>query len=367
MKLLVVNTAPSRRNGITNVAFNLMKAIDKTDLQIGYVSISDIADEYKQILNDLHVKYCVLNRSIKNPFAYIRRLVTFAKGYDVIHVHGSSATMVLEMLAAKIAGVPLRCAHSHSTSCSMKIIDNLMRPLFNYLCNGRLACGKEAGEWLHGNSDFLIVNNGVDTQKFKFNPLKRKCIREKIGWDNNIIIANIANFVDTKNHEFLIEVFHNLTKSKKSLRLMLVGGGPLLDRAKSQVQSLGISDQVLFAGSVSNIPELLSAIDLIVMPSKFEGLPLTLVEEQANGLRAIVSDRVTKDADMTGHLTFIPLERGVEYWAEEILSQLNNYKERCESDSSDSINLIKKSGFDIQDSANDLKTFFVNKLQEIDG
>ena len=365
MKLLVVNTAPSRRNGITNVAFNLIKAIDKTDICIGYVSVSEIADEYKQILNDLNINTYILNRSITNPISYIKKLASIAKGYEVIHVHGNSATMVLEMLAAKLAGVPLRCAHSHSTTCSMRVIDKMMRPLFNRLCNGRLACGVEAGKWLHKDKDFLIINNGIETAKFKFNAESRNKIRNRLGWNDNIIIADIANFVEAKNHEFLIDVFYYISKVNKNIRLLLLGAGPLMDKAIKQAESLGISDQIVFAGSVPNIAEYLSAIDLIVMPSKFEGLPLTLVEEQANGLSAIVSDAVTRDANMTGHLIFLSLDKGLDSWAEEINNQLNNNIKRNESYSLDSIEMIKKSGYDIKSSAIKLKNFYISKLQKL--
>lgn len=367
MKLLVVNTAPSRRNGITNVAFNLLKAIDKKDLQIGYVAVSEIADEYICILRDLNIDYFVLSRAIKHPFSYIGKLASIAKGYDVIHVHGNSATMVLEMLAAKIAKVTLRCAHSHNTTCSMKSIDKMMRPLFNRLCNGRLACGVDAGKWLHGNQQFLVVNNGVDTDRFKFNIESRKKIREELGWSQNIILADIANFVEAKNHEFLIETFGKVSKANDNVRLLLLGAGPLMDKAKQQARSLGIYERILFAGSVPNISEYLSACDLIVMPSKFEGLPLTLVEEQANGLKAIVSKAVTKDADMTGRLTFLPLDEGADLWADEIWKILNNDIERTESYSLESIEKIIESGYDIKSSAQKLKLYYTNKLQEING
>lgn len=367
MKLLVVNTAPSRRNGITNVAFNLLKTIDKKDLQIGYVAVTEIAEEYKCILRDMDVEFFVLKRSVKNPFSYIRRLASIAKGYDVLHVHGNSATMVLEMLAAKIAKVPLRCAHSHNTTCSMKVIDKMMRPLFNQLCNGRLACGTEAGKWLHGNHDFLVVNNGVDTDKFQFNLDSRKKIREELGWSDNIILADIANFVEAKNHEFLIEAFSKISKAQDDIRLLLLGAGPLMDKTKLQAKSLGIYDRIFFAGSVPNISEYLSAIDLIVMPSKFEGLPLTLVEAQVNGLTAIVSKAVTTDVDMTGQITFLTLNNGADFWAEEILRHLNRAIDRTESYSMKSIEKIKKSGYDIKSSALELKLFYTTKLQEING
>lgn len=364
MKILIVNTVPTERNGITNVILNLFKYFDLKDCSIDFVTINNPEPSIIKIVESRGGKVFTIPRKIKNPFKYIRQLSRLAKGYDVMHVHGNSATMILEMIAAKIADVKLRIAHSHNTSCSMHIMDNLSRPLFYALCNGRLACGKEAGKWLFRNRNFLVINNGIDTEKFRFNQKIRDSIRKNLGWNNYKIIANVANFVEAKNHEFLISVFANLCNIRSDVRLLLLGDGPLIDNAKKLADELGLVNNIHFAGAVPNVNEYLSAIDLIIMPSKFEGFPLTLVEEQANGLKAIVSDRVTKDADMTGLLSLIPLNKGTKYWAENILKILDNGIERNASCSSRSIDMIKKAGYDIHSSAQKLKNYYISKLYE---
>lgn len=341
--------------------------MDKSDFSIGYVSISEIKDNYMSQLKELGIKTYILNRSIKNPFSYIRHLTKIAKGYDIIHVHGNSATMVLEMIAAKIAKVPLRCAHSHNSTCGMRIINILAHPVFDTLCNGRLACGEKAGKWLHHDKDFIIIKNGIETDMFRFNQDKRLLIRKSLEWEKYIILANIANFVEAKNHEFLINVFAEIYKKRQDVRLLLFGIGPLMEKAQFQAKSLGIEDKILFAGSVSNISDYLSAIDLIIMPSKFEGLPLTLIEGQANGLDAIVSDAITRDADITGHLTFLPLGKGKDYWSEEIISRLNREIIRSEENSLASINMITHAGYDINSSAAKLKNYYTTKLKRHNG
>lgn len=365
MKLLFICTVPTDKNGITNVIFNLLKGFGDDDFEIGYVAINEPDEFYRKQLGDLGVKLFVIPRKLSNPLSYIYRLSKAARSYDIIHIHGNSATMILEMIAAKFAGVPLRIAHSHNTTCSSKIIDRLARPLFYALCNGRLACGYEAGKWLFRRRDFKIVKNGVDTSKFRFNQSSRDLIRKSLGWDNMIIIANVANFVEAKNHEFLINVFSELHKRQPNFRLLLLGIGPLMDKAQQQAKDLGVYDYICFAGSIPNISDYLSAIDLIVMPSTFEGLPLTLVEEQANGLKAVVSDVITHDADLTGNLQFIPLKNGINYWVDQILSYQT--VERNESVSDDCIDRIKKAGYDIYFSANELKNFYKTKLINYNG
>lgn len=360
MKLLFICTVPTDKNGITNVIFNLLKGFGGDGFEIGYVAINEPDEFYRKQLVDLGGELFVIPRKLSNPLSYIYRLANAARGYDIIHVHGNSATMVLEMIAAKIAGVPLRIAHSHNTTCSSKIIDRLARPLFYALCNGRLACGNEAGQWLFRGRDFMIVKNGVDTSKFRFNQSLRDLIRKKLGWEGKTIIANVANFVEAKNHEFLINVFSELHKRQPNFRLLLLGIGPLMDKVQQQAKALGVYDYICFAGSIPNISDYLSAIDLIVMPSTFEGLPLTLVEEQANGLKAIVSDVITPDADLTGNLQFIPLKNDINYWVDQILSYQTVVRNEAVSD--DCISRIKKAGYDIFFSANELKNFYKTKL-----
>lgn len=363
MKILLICTVPTEQSGIPNVIFNLLGPLSKSDVKFGYVSINNPSDIYKNKLKELGVELYIVPRKISNVFSYIKDLSQIAKSYDIVHVHGNSATMFIEMVAAKIGGVKVRIAHSHNTNCKMKFLDTLFRPLFYRLCNGRLACGEKAGEWLYHNKDFLIIKNGIDTDKFCFNQDKRLSIRKGLEWEKYVILANIANFVEAKNHEFLINVFSEIYKKRQDVRLLFLGAGPLMQDARYQARSLGIEDKILFLGSVPDIYNYVSAIDLIVMPSKFEGLPLTLVEEQANGLDAIVSDTITQDADLTGRLQFLPLIKGPEFWAETILSKIAEGINRTNVKSLDSIGKIKRKGYDIQTSANLLKDFYCNKFR----
>lgn len=364
MKILVVNSTSSRRNGITNVAFNLIKSFNKRDCKIGYVSVSEIAPEFEKYLKDEGYKTYIIKRLIKKPLTYIFQLAKIARGYDIMHVHGNSATMVLEMIAAKVAGIKIRAAHSHNTTCGMKMIDACSRPLFHALCNLRFACGKEAGEWLFRKRDFKIIKNGIDCHKFIFNESLRNEMKMKLGWDNNFIIANVANFIEAKNHEFLIDVFADVHNKLPETRLLLLGSGPLMKNAIDRAKELGVHDYIYFAGNVPSISSYLQCMDLIVMPSKYEGLPLTLVEEQANGLRAVVSDSITKDANLAGNIHFLSLKEGVRSWSYYIVSMIENWIDRNEASSRECIKKIEAAGYDISSSAKELQETFEEKLNE---
>lgn len=361
MRVLFVCTVPTEKSGIPNVIFNLLNGFNNRDLEIGYVSINDPDPYYKAILKKKNVNLSVIPRRLTHVDRYIRELSKVAKGYDVMHVHGNSATMVLEMIAAKIAGVELRIAHSHNTSCSMRMVDKIMRPLFYHLCNGRIACGKEAGEWLFKKRDFLILNNGIDCEKFRFNESNRSYIRKTLDWDKNKIIGHIGNFVEQKNHEFLIGVFAEIHAKNPNTRLMLLGGGPLQKTIQNKVMDLGLSEEVYFAGSVNNPQKYMSAMDIILMPSLFEGLPLTLVEEQANGLECIVADTITPDADLTDKVQYLSLDAPLSDWMKEVNKRLSSHTVR-EEQSSIAIDQIRKKGFDISYSSALLIDFYKERL-----
>lgn len=320
--------------------------MDRSPFEIGYVAINEPDDFYRKKLDDLGVALHIVSRKLSTSLQYIKDLARVAKGYDIIHVHGNSATMVLEMIAAKIAGVKVRAAHSHNTTCSMKKIDACSRPLFHTLCNLRFACGKEAGKWLYGKRNFNIINNGIDCNRFVFNDGDRDRIRKELGINNETLIGHVGNFVEAKNHYFLIKVFKVVLDRGVDARLLLLGDGKLRKEIEQQVQVLDIDDKVIFAGSVDNTNEYLSAMDMVVMPSIFEGLPLTLVEEQANGLPVLASDVITADADMTGLVKYKSLEDSTLDWAEEIIDILSNRKRNLD-ESHKAINKIKDSGYDI--------------------
>jgi len=361
IRLLIVNTVPTERNGITNVVLNLLTAFEHNGISIGYVAISEPETSYKNQLELLGGKLYVISRKITHPHEYVCKLAKIAAGYDIIHVHGNSATMVLEMIAAKMAKVPVRIAHSHNTSCNQKMIDRVMRPLFYGLCNVRLACGNEAGKWLYGDRDFHVVNNGIDTEKFRFNPEYRKELRIALGWDNCRIIGNVGNLVTQKNPHFLLEIFEVFQKKNPDARLLILGEGMLRDILEEYVESRNLTEKVKFMGSVGNPQNYMCAMDVVVMPSLYEGFPLTTVEEQANGLHIIASDKITKDVDLTGNVTFVPLEAPAEKWSEEISEALSQQPDR-EQESDCAIQRIIKAGFNINEIAKNLELLYKDSL-----
>lgn len=367
MKLLIINTNSITANGVTGVIFNTLRSIEKQDMQVDLISVNIPEESYTKEIQSYGGRIICFGEQLRTckPIEYIKKLTRFIKdgNYDAVHAHGNSHTLAFEMIAAKLAECPVRIAHSHNTQCNSVLLHRLLTLPFNLSCTHRIACGDAAGKWLFGKKPFFVANNGICVERYRFNGAARENIRNALDIPSACkLIGHVGAFTRQKNHEFLLETFGWLLKKEKTAKLLLVGEGELLEQAKSRAEQLQISDHVIFAGKKDN-PELyLSACDLFVMPSLHEGLPLVLIEAQTNGLQCIVSDAVTREADKTGLLTFMPLELGAEKWAEEIEKiTINDDRTR---ESQIAAERIKECGYDISEEAARLKEYYFSAVAE---
>lgn len=363
----MVCTVPTDLSGIPNVVFNLFEAFSRDgheDMEMGYVSINPVPDAFAERLRRMGIREYVIPRKISSSLSYVRRLASVAKDYDVIHVHGNSATMILEMAAAKLAHLPVRIAHAHSISCNMKAIDKMMRPWFHLLTTGRVACSDAAGRWLFRNRPFKVVFNAVRTSRFVFNPEVREDVRHKLGLGEAKVIGHIGYFQKVKNQTFLIDILSELLHQDADWRLLLLGDGELREDVRRKAEELGIADKVIMTGNVNNPEYYLQAMDIVCMPSLYEGLPLTMIEEQANGLPILASDTITTEADKTGLVEFLPLSAGANVWAKTLENLLAKHSRDTET-SAQAVASIAKAGFDIDKVAADLKAFYREALSQV--
>lgn len=362
MKVLVIKLNPFLREGITNVIMNLYRAMDKRDMQMDMVGVFEPGQEYIEEFEANGGKIFVLNRSGRHLLQYINSLRKRIKEgqYDVVHVHGNSATMALEMVAAWLAGCKVRIAHSHNTTCKSMAVHRLLTPIFRALCTHRLACGDAAGKWLYGNKEFTVVNNGIDTARFVFSQEARQQIRKQYAFvDDQVVIGHVGIFNEAKNQSFLIDILSCLDEK---YRLLLIGDGHLRKTVEEKAAAMGLANRVTFAGVTDRVPDYLSACDLIVMPSLYEGLPLALVEQQTNGLQCIVSDNITREADKTGNLIFLPLSAGAQHWADVV--QVLQLPENREEASRKATEQIKCCGYDISTEAQRLRAYYFQEKGE---
>lgn len=361
MKVLVVSTVRYRRNGISSVIENLFcsNAFENTNISFLFPIDNDPTMIQKLERRGFHVYV----KSRKNPVSYFWYLTKLLRQQhiNIIHVHGNSSTMALELLAARLVGCKIRIAHSHSTSCLSVRLHNALAPLFHGCCTHCLACGTEAGKWLFQERPFTIVNNGIQTKRFIFSENARKDVRERYHLtDKDILLGHVGIINEGKNQNFLLDILEVLVQRNQNYYLMLVGEGPLRQSIEQRAAEMGLADKVIFVGVTDNVPAYLSAFDLLVMPSLFEGLPLALIEEQANGLQCIISENITREVDKTGNVIFLPLSDGAQRWAN-IISSIELPNNRA-AQSQESIKKITANGYDIQTEAENLKRLYEQAL-----
>jgi glycosyltransferase involved in cell wall biosynthesis len=355
-KILMVNTNHVIYDGITMTILNYVTSMDKDDIQIDLLTSNQVEKKLHSQIENMGCRLHKIAPRKKNTLKYIFDLAKLIRKekYDVVHIHCSSRTATIDLLGTFIGGAKLRCTHSHNTKCENPKMHKLFKPLFNILYTDAFACGEEAGQWLYQNRKFTVLKNGTNFDKYKFNPDIRKKYRSKYLIDDKIAIGSVANFTHHKNHEFLIDVFSKVIVENSKYILFLIGDGKYKDSIVEKVNKLDLQNNVVFTGTILDIPEMLSAMDFMVLPSLYEGLPNVVIEWQISGLPALVANTVTEDCKLTDLVIFLPLKKNV--WKENIL-KMGVLENRI-----DYIDEINKAGFNIAENAKFLKNYYLNRL-----
>ncbi len=337
MKVLVINTVPFSINGISNVIMNLYRGT-RESVCYEFIVNETIDDNYQRELLKNNSVFYILKRN-KNIMGYIISLSKILKkgNYDIIHIHGNSALMSVELMACVLSGSKaLRVVHGHNTSCTHNALHKILYPLFKGNYDYAIACSKTAGEWLYGKNPHIVLDNGIDEKRFVFDDKVRKNerLRNNIS-DNEKVILHVGVFNEQKNHTFLIDIFSELLKREPDALLRLVGTGRKLDEIKQKVHDYGIDDRVQFPGTTEYPENEYNLADVFVLPSLYESFGLVTVEAQCSGLPCVLSDNVPKDIMITDSVSFVSLESPIEEWVGQIVKYLNNASER--KDNSESV------------------------------
>lgn len=362
IKVLMLNTVPMIYDGIGMTILNYATNLDKTDLKVDFVVINHLEEKMRNQIEALGSKIYELTERNSSQLKYIKALSKVVKegGYEVVHIHCNSCTAAVDLLGAKLGGAKMLCPHSHNTKCVHTGAHKLLRPLFNMLYTDGFACGELAGQWLYPGKSFSVLKNATNTDKYKFNQQERERIRKRYDLDGKVAIGHVAHFTYHKNHPFLIEVFAEVVKNTPNYVLFLIGDGKYRNDVEAQVKQLGIESNVVFVGTTLEVPAYLSAMDMMVLPSLWEGLPNVVIEWQVSGVPTLVADTVTSDCKLTESVSFIPLEK--EVWVNAILNvnldiDRNTLSER-------NIKEIAAAGYSIKEQAAKLKQYYVEHLNK---
>lgn len=295
------------------------------------------------------------------PLRTKQPIKTFKAIYDVVkdnhytHVLKLCDTPigVYDLLAAKMGGAKVLCVRSCNAGSSNSklgtLVNDFLRPFLNIMTDVKIAPSRLAAEFTFGKAEVeagkvKFIHNGVDLNVYKFDKDNREKNRKEFGIaEEQLVIGHIGRFNQQKNHKFLIEVFAEVLKQKPDALLMLVGDGEKKSEIKEQIKSFGIEESVIFTGIRSDVPTLLSAMDVFVFPSFYEGMPNTVIEAQATGLPCVIADTITKEAEVTECVNFMSLSDSAESWADKALTLFEKDKENrfCYGDK------MKNAGYDI--------------------
>lgn len=362
IKILIIMTGGMRREGITTTQLEICKKIDKSGLDISFAAVHNNSQEVIDEFTHLGCKVLIMPDRRKHPFRYMQKLYAVMKKekYDIVHVHGSSALISMELMTAKAAGVKVRIAHSRNTRCNNVKADKLLRPVFYRSYTHAMACGQEAGKWLFRDRDFTVFYNGKDFSRFKFQPGIRDKIREEYGIGNKLAVGHVGNMNSVKNQSFLLDVFDELHRSRPESVLYLIGDGAYRGMIEEKVKSLGLSESVVLTGRVSNVHELLQGMDIMALPSLYEGLPNVVLEWQIAGLPSLIADNITRECKLTDLVSYLPID-STEPWVN-ALSGFEPSGDR-EEVSGQACEAMKAAGFDIEESVKNIRKFYIEAAE----
>ena len=330
--------------GVEAVVMNYYRHIDRDKIQFDFICDDDSTRIPTEEIEKLGGKV-ILIPPYQKVFKYHKTLkkVLQEGQYTIVHSH-INALSVFSLWAAKSAGVPVRIAHSHSTSNKKEwkktLLKNILRPFSKVFATDYFCCSELAGRWLFGNKTYdqgkvYLLNNAIDVDKFKYDEKIRKEKRKELNIkDNQLVIGHIGRFVQQKNHEFLIDIFNEIYKQDKNAILLLIGEGPLKEEIQNKVNELGLDKNVQFLGQRDDANELYQAMDLFLFPSLYEGLGMVLIEAQCAGLPCVASTEVPEIAKISDKVIFEDLKENLKIWAGICLKFLNGKSIRKSSEKS---------------------------------
>lgn len=349
--------------GVEAVIMNYYRNIDRSKIQFDFICDSDSTNIPYEEIEKLGGRV-ILCPPYQKFFKYQKELKKIFKKnkYKIVHSN-INALSVFPLRAAKKAKIPVRIAHSHSTSNKKEwkknIVKNVLRPFSKKYATDYFACTEHAGRWLFGDKTFdkglvTVINNGIDVEQYKFNKKTREEKRKELNLkDTDLVIGHIGRFMKQKNHEFLIDIFNELHKQNNNYKLMLIGQGPLENEIKQKVKDLGIEDSVMFLGQKSDANKYYQAMDVFLFPSLYEGLGMVMIEAQCSGLPCIASTEVPIIAKVSDKTYFIGLDQPISDWTSKVKEVINR-------DRKVDLELVRKTGYDIKTEANKLEKKYID-------
>lgn len=364
IRILHFLSSISISSGVASVIMNYYRHIDRSKVQFDFLYFNDDEITYKYEIKKLGGNIYKINKPniSKKSICEIKNFFKGCNGkYRILHNHEVYLNILMAPLAKK-NGFKYIITHSHTTSYSDKFINSIRNRILCMPLKKQadyfMACSKAAGKLLYGSRSVedgkvFILNNAIDCKKFKYDESLRIKIRKQLGLENKIVIGHVGRFNAQKNHKFLLEIFDEILKLDKHSILLLVGDGPLFKEIKKISKEMRINDKIIFLGRRDNIFEILQGMDIFILPSLYEGLPVIGVEAQAAGLPCFMADTITNEVDIN-EVKYFSLKDDIEILAQKILHEYKIFNRR------NIVEEIKNNGFEINLECKKLQKFYLS-------
>lgn len=342
--------------GAENFIMNVYRNIDRSRVQFDFlVNENGTFDEEISKLGG-HI-WIIPYVSQAGPWKYHMELTHFFQNHEYRVVHSHLDMVSGEVIeCAKKAGVPYCITHSHSTDTTgnwlvKKLKEYYQRKILLY-ADVRMACSEQAGKWLYGNNNSIVINNAIDLEKFQFQQDLRTKIRKlyEIS-ENTMVLGHVGRYSKVKNHDFLLKVFEAYHQKHSNSKLLLCGNGDLKEAIREQVVKKKLQNQVIFFDASTDVYKMYNMMDVFVFPSLYEGMSLAMLEAQANGLPIVASDSVDSRSAVTDSVVFLSINEGMDNWVNAI--------EHVERDVCNcGLQKLQEAGYDIKQVAGQLMKYY---------
>lgn len=341
VKVLQLITVPLSANGLALYPIRMAERMDSR-VQVDFLA-SYAEPELQARIEKMGSRLYLAPSRLRSPLAYMRFVAkTIEKnGYSIVHAHGNSCTLALDLIAARRGGAKVRIAHSHNTFCRFRALNFLLRPAFDRAYTHALACSDSAGKWLFRNRPFAILPNAIDARAFAPDETVRARIRREMNAGDKRILLHIGNFTEAKNPLFFIDLMAQLNRN---YALWMVGDGPL--RAEAERLAREKKLEITFTGARNDVPALMQGADAFLMPSLYEGLPTVALEAQASGLPTLLSENIARRTAFSSAAQFLPLN--AQLWTARIQALPESGRNR---NAQESAAALSQNGYDLNDAA----------------
>lgn len=343
IRVLMTGASNIGKAGVATIAFNLGQAMDAGKISVSYLAQRGVPDErYKALVEAKGGKIYEMPK-VKGALGKWKQIVQTVEWvgsvarenrFDLIHINADTAYLAAVYIwIFKRQGTYKLVVHSHSTM----VDDNnrftrTIKAILHHVCRNyvrknadiKLACSTQAAEWMFAQDTAKVIPNGIDIDRFRFDPALRKEYRKKMGMDTQFVTAVVGRLSYQKKPHFSIDVFEKVLNTVPNSSMLLVGDGELRQEIEEDIEARHLTGQVHLLGNRSDIPALLAASDVFLLPSRFEGLGIVYIEAQASGLPVFASDKVPQEAFVTDLIHRISLDAPAEAWAEQLIRHKND-------------------------------------------